>query len=187
MWIELPGPWIFVVNCLGIPFVHLLISWWTAGLPARRFCPSGFWFRSRGWERTGKTYQRLFLTRRWKSILPDGATWFKGFAKGRLDSMDLPYLERFVVETCRGEFAHWLQLIAIFGFIAWTPWPFSWVIIVYSMLSNFPCIINLRHTRGRLQNVIEKATVKSRGACGNGGIDRAMRAKSEKSGASVQP
>ena len=154
MWIELPKLWIAVINCLGIPAAHLLVAWLSSRLPATTFHPEGFLFRTRAWERSGFLYQRVFHVRRWKHRLPDAAPWFQGFAKGKLSSTDPAYLQTFITETCRGELSHWLQVIAISGFTIITPYPASLAIIAYSLLSNLPCIINLRHTRIRLKQIL---------------------------------
>ncbi len=156
MWIELPNLWIAILNCLGIPAAHLLVSWWASALPSSRFHPDSLLFRHRLWERGGSFYQKVFRVRSWKHRLPDAATWFGGIAKRRLESTGRRYLETFAIETCRGEFAHWLQILVISGFILWTPWPYSPVIIAYALLSNLPCVINLRHTRIRLLDLLGK-------------------------------
>lgn len=157
MWIELPNLWIATINCLGIPTAHLLIAWLSTLLPSGTFRPEGFLFRTRSWERGGFLYERVFHVRRWKHHLPDAAPWFKGFAKGRLSSTDPDYLRTFITEACRGELSHWLQVIAISSFVIITPYPASLIIIAYSLVSNLPCIINLRHTRIRLKAVFEKS------------------------------
>ena len=156
MWIELPALWIVVLNCLGIPAAHLLNGWWSTLLPARFFPPESMLYRSRSWERGGEVYIRLFRVRGWKHLLPDAAPWFRGFAKGQLASRDPSYLRTFVVETCRGEFSHWVQIAVIAAFIAWNPWPANLVIIAYSLLANLPCIVNLRHTRARMRRVLNR-------------------------------
>ncbi len=158
MWIELPNLWIAVINCLGIPATHLLISWLSTRLPAATFHPEGPLFHTRAWERGGFPYQRIFKVRQWKDRLPDAAPWFKGFAKGKLRSTEPAYLRTFILETCRGEFSHWLQIIAISCFIAITPYPACLFIIAYSLLSNLPCIINLRHTRIRLKKLLQASS-----------------------------
>jgi len=151
MWIELPKLWIAVINCLGIPAAHLGIAWASTRVPATAFNPDGLFFRTGWWERGGRLYERLFLVRRWKHLLPDAAPWFRGFAKGQLRSTDPAYLKTFATETCRGESSHWIQLLVIGSFILWTPFPAALVIIAWSLLSNLPCIINLRLTRIRIQ------------------------------------
>jgi len=156
MWIELPNHWIIILNCIGIPAVHLLISWWSNRMSSTQFFPERSIYRSRQWESSGKVYRKVFLLPWWKQYLPDAAPWFKGAPKKKLDSNDIDYLRNFAVETCRGEFSHWLQLIALLGFVIWNPFPANIVIIIYSFLSNLPCILNLRFTRTRLMRVIRK-------------------------------
>lgn len=79
-----------------------------------------------------------------------------GFAKGKLESTDNEYLTRFIAETKRGEFSHWLQFFVICCFSVWNPLPATAIIVVYSTLSNFPCILNLRYTRLRILRVMRK-------------------------------
>lgn len=154
MWIELPNYWIIILNCIGIPAVHLLISLWSNRMPANRFEPERFIYRSRPWESSGKIYPKIFLLPLWKNYLPDAAPWFKGVSKKNLNSKDIGYLRNFSIEACRGEFSHWLQMIALMGFVIWNPFPANLVIVVYSLISNLPCILNLRYTRARLMRVI---------------------------------
>ena len=158
MWIDLPPLWIGLLNGIGIPATHLLVSWAASAMPATAFHPDGFCFRSRPWEKNGAIYQRVFRVRRWKTMLPDAATWFNGFAKAKLQSTGPGYLRAFIIETCRGEFAHWVQLIMIAGFILWTPWPYATIILAYALFSNLPCITNLRHTRIRLRGLRSRTT-----------------------------
>lgn len=149
MWIELPTAWIVVINCLGIPAVHLLVSWWVTCLPETVFRCSGPWYRVRQWEMFW--YEHCLRIRRWKKCLPDAAPWFRGFSKGSLQCSDLSYLQRFAAETRRGECAHWIQWLLISGFVAWNPFPANLVILGYAVGSNGPCIVSLRHTRHRLE------------------------------------
>lgn len=157
MWIEVSNLWIAIINCLGIPAAHLLVSWGTSRLPTASFRPAGFLFRTRSWERSGFLYERVFQTRCWKDRLPDAGPWFQGFSKANLRSTKPAYLRTFITETCRGELSHWLQIIAINCFLIITPYPAGLVIIGYSLLSNLPCIINLRYTRIRLQKILARS------------------------------
>lgn len=154
MWIELPTAWIIVLNVVGIPAAHLLVAWWFTAMEGERFSPEGFLFRGRNWEREGQFYRRVFQVHRWKKFLPDGAAWLRGFAKGSLASRERSYLETFLRETCRGEAAHWVQMLVIFLFVVWNPFPANLVIIGYSVHSNLPCIISQRFTRARLRRVL---------------------------------
>ena len=152
MWLELPNTWIVILNVFGIPSVHLLIAWWSNRLPSR-------WFQSElptSARKPSRIYEDLFFIRRWKKFLPDAGPWMKGFPKGKLKSTDPDYLRAYILEARRGEFSHWLQLIAITGFVLWNPYPANYVIIFYTLLSNMPCILNLRYTRKRMLPVLIK-------------------------------
>lgn len=161
MWLELPDLWIVVLNVIGIPAIHLGISWIYTRLPGTTFRPDSFLFRERGWENRGDVYQRLFRIRIWKPLIPDAAPWFDGFAKGEMRNQGPDYFRRFVVETCRGEAAHYAQIPGILLTLIWNPWPVAAIVmIVYAFLSNLPCLILQRFTRARMRHhlaVIEEA------------------------------
>jgi len=156
MLFELPPLWIVILNVLGIPAIHLGISWLYTKMPRRWFDPDSPLFRERKWEDKGKFYQRIFKIRRWKGLLPDAAPWFDGFAKKNLRSMEAGFLRAFKAETCRGEAAHYAQVFGILGTLAWNPGIAAVVIAVYSVFSNLPCILLQRHTRVRLDHLLEK-------------------------------
>lgn len=152
MWIELSPWWIAGLNCVGIPAVHLLVSWVATCLPARVFEGRGSVSRLRPWERF--FYERGLQVRRWKDLLPDAAPWFGGVPKGRLEARDEASLRAFAVETCRGEWAHGVQMALLLGFVLWTPMPWAWVIVGYALMSNLPCMVSLRYARLRLERVL---------------------------------
>lgn len=153
MWLELSNLWIVVLNVIGIPGIHLGISWIYTRLPTSCFNPQSFFFRERAWEEKGTIYQKLFRVRRWKPLIPDAAPWFDGFAKGQLRNEGPDYFRRFIVETCRGEAAHYAQIPALLLTLAWNPWPVAaLVMIVYAFLSNLPCLILQRFTRARMRH-----------------------------------
>lgn len=153
MWIELPNLWITLLNVIGIPCAHLVLAILATKLPVRWFARETIAPMSRAEIRL---HQQLFLTPKWKQLLPDAAPWFGGFAKGKLTDTSPEYLHRFIAETRRGELSHWAQTLVIFSFIAWNPWPANLVIASYALLSNLPCILNLRYTRARLIRVLHK-------------------------------
>ncbi|HBF17653.1 MAG TPA: hypothetical protein DDW37_08460 [Verrucomicrobiales bacterium] len=146
MWLEFSNLTIILLNCLGIPAVHLAIAWLCEQFGDHRFVrclPSVA-------PKPNNFYEKSLFIRRWKRLLPDGAPWFDGFPKKKLKSTEPDYLRKFILETRRGEFSHWIQWILITGFIAWNPFPANLVIIAYAFASNVPCLLNLRHTRQRL-------------------------------------
>jgi glycosyl-4,4'-diaponeurosporenoate acyltransferase len=146
MWLEFSNLTIILLNCLGIPAIHLAIAWLCEQLSDHYFVRL---FPSVA-TKPNKCYEKYLFIRRWKHLLPDGAPWFDGFPKKKLKSTEPDYLRKFILETRRGEFSHWIQWILITGFIAWNPFPANLVIIAYAFASNVPCLVNLRHTRQRL-------------------------------------
>jgi len=163
MWIELTNSWIALINIIGIPTCHLGIAWLCTRLPASLFEKPHHQDSHHDRGPDSVIYEKLFLVRYWKSLLPDAAPWFNGFAKGPLSSTKIDYLQSFVTETRRGEFSHWLQMLAISLFIIWTPHPWLFIILIYAILSNAPCIINLRYTRLRILSLIDKKQSKNHG------------------------
>lgn len=156
MWLELPPLWIVLLNIVGIPGIHLAVSWIFTRIPRGRFHASHPLFREIRWEDGGAFYQRWFLIRQWKGLLPDAAPWFDGFAKGKLTDKDPNYLRDFIAETCRGEAAHYAQIPALWICLIWNPWPVAaGIIMIYSVISNLPCLLLQRFTRARLRHFLE--------------------------------
>ena len=152
MLFDLSNFTITLLNCLGIPFVHLAIAWACEQLKDKVFIrpiPDAP-------PEPGHFYEKYFLIRRWKHLLPDGAPWFNGFPKKKLQSTEPDYLRKFILETRRGEFSHWVQWLLITGFVVWNPFPANLVIIMYAAITNVPCLVNLRHSRQRLIPVLAK-------------------------------
>jgi glycosyl-4,4'-diaponeurosporenoate acyltransferase len=124
-------------------------------MDARRFKPGGWLFRARGWERDGSFYEIVGI-RRWKDSLPDAGPWFAGgFSKAGLASRAPDYLQRFIVETCRGEGAHWLAMFPAPLFFFWNrPWV-GGLMVAYALVGNLPCLIAQRYNRRRLERLLK--------------------------------
>lgn len=153
MPLELPIGWVVALNVLGWPVIQLGLAWGWTRLPARWLkAPTALPF-----ERGGGFYERAFAIRRWKDRLPDGASWIGGgFAKARLQQRDAGYLERFIVETWRGELCHWCAFAFVPLFFLWNPWWGDLVIVAYALLANGPCILVQRYNRARMQEALKR-------------------------------
>lgn len=149
------------VNILAWPAIHIGFAWAGTRARASRFEPEGWLFRTRFFERNGWIYENLFLVKAWKDYLPDGATWFRGgFPKKNLGRADLEYLNRFIVETCRGEAVHWAVFLASGVFFLWNePWV-GWIMVAYATAANMPCIIVQRYNRNRMRRLAAKRKTK---------------------------
>jgi len=148
-----------IVNALAWLVIHLGFAWGGTRLPADRFNPDAWWYRPRAFERKGRIYERWFGVRRWKDLMPDGAGWFKGgFRKRGLRMTEDAYLERFVVETCRGEFVHWMVLTAGLLFFIWNTVDVALIMVLYAVIANVPCIVIQRYNRIRLRRLLDRKT-----------------------------
>lgn len=157
MLVELPIWVIVILNMVAVPCIHLGLSWFYTRLPSSWFKPESFLFRLRMWEKAGAFYQSVFAIRTWKGMLPDAAPWFDGFAKGNFKTKERSYIDRFIVETCRSEGAHYAQLIGLLITVIWNPWPTAGIIMIsYAFLSNLPCVLLQRFTRARLRRLLAK-------------------------------
>ncbi len=137
--------------------LQLLISWLVLRVPIASFAPEGWLYRLRGWERGGEIYQSVFRVRRWKERLPSGGPWMGGFRMKHIASSERTYLQRWLLETCRAELAHWLQLLVAPLFFLWNPPVAGVIILFYALAVNLPCIIVQRYNRPRLRGILQRA------------------------------
>lgn len=67
--------------------------------------------------------------------------------KSKIASHDPDSLQRFALESRRGEMAHWAMLFCFPVFYLWNPhWAFI-VMVIYAVFANLPCIIVQHYNR----------------------------------------
>jgi glycosyl-4,4'-diaponeurosporenoate acyltransferase len=155
MIIHLPIAITILIDVITWFIIHIGVSYIMTRQPSTSFSSDSSLYRKRSWERNGRFYEKLFRLKSWKRRLPDGAIIFKnGFRKKHLKETDKDYLEFFIRETCRAELTHWI--VFLFGplFLIWNLWWVGVVMILYSTISNTPCIITQRYNRIRLQRIV---------------------------------
>lgn len=157
MPIELPLLWIIILNSLGWPIIQLGLAWLFTRMPDGWFHPPRQSFEKyETW-----LYESFFQIHRWKDKLPDAAAWFgSGFAKSELVTTEPSYLQRFIRETWRGELCHWCAIAFLPLFFLWNPRWADWVMIIYVISANLPCILAQRHNRIRLTRLLAKKSRK---------------------------
>ena len=132
MLIEPSIAWVIALNIIAWLIIQFGLAWSFTQLAAERFDPH-------------------------KDKLPDASRMFRGgFAKANLQTASPEFLERFLRETWRGEFVHWLALLTLPLFCIWNPW---WGVLVNAAAAltvNFPCILALRYNRARFLRVISR-------------------------------
>ena len=148
MWVELPPIGIILLNVAAIPAIQLGCAWIFTKLPEG-------WFDAPLPSRPPPRSSSSLFLKKWKRHLPDGASWFAGgFHKRVLMSKDARYLSRFILETRRGEACHWTAMISCSIPFFWNPWWGCWVIGLYAVVANLPCILLQRVNRKRLQRML---------------------------------
>lgn len=149
--------YLLAFNVVAWPFIHLIVSKWALSFPVSSFHADSHLYRLRKWESGGKIYEDCFKVKAWKNRLPDGAAWFSGgFAKKKVASKNRDYLNVFALETCRGEWAHWVTLGFLPIFLAVNPLWAQLVMSVYAVVFNIPCIIAQRYNRHQIQRILLK-------------------------------
>lgn len=125
--------------------------------PARAFERDTWLYRTRRFERRGRFYEDRLRIKRWKDHLPEaGALFTGGFSKRALRARDPEALTRFVVETRRAEWAHWLIMAITPVFLLWS-WPWvELVMVLYALAANAPCLLVQRYNRARLQVLLAR-------------------------------
>lgn len=154
MWIELPLFWLLILNIIAWFFFHMSISFAMLQIPDEWLDKQKDGFRPKKWEKNGNIWQEVFAVRRWKKYLPDGSLFIKSsYDQTNLQGSEIEQLKKFIIETKRAEFTHWLMIPPAFLFFIWNP-PWAGILmIVYALVLNLPLIIAQRYNRPRLERL----------------------------------
>lgn len=151
----LPETWTIVICFALWGGLQSLAAFICFIIPDKYYKPDSWVFRSHKWEKKGKFYSKYLKVNKWKRFLPDGAAAFKnGYKKKTFNNYTKEGIEKFLVESCRGEMSHWLAMIPfwVFGFFA-PPWIIP-CMLAYAIIINIPCIIAQRYNRPRFSTVL---------------------------------
>lgn len=147
----------FLLIFLLWPTFQLGSALWALKIKDSNFHFDSFFFKTHRWENKGLIYERLFLVQKWKKHLPDGGGAFKnGYRKKHLSDFSKPSFEKFLAESCRAEFSHWLAIIPFFVFGFFCPPIVILYMFIYAVLINLPCIIVQRYNRPRIAKLCER-------------------------------
>ncbi|MCY1153399.1 MAG: hypothetical protein PQJ49_13580 [Sphaerochaetaceae bacterium] len=150
-------PWEMVISFFIVwPLIQLIVTLICNLFDVKKFNPNSFFLRCHKWENGGKVYKTIFKIHKWKHLLPDGARVEKnGFEKKYLKTYDKEYIREFIYQTGRAEISHWLQIIPFWVFGFWCPFYIIWLMLLYALLVNIPCILAQRYNRPRLIRVYD--------------------------------
>ena len=154
---EWPILWTIVVDFAAWFIFHMAAALLALHLPDRWFTADRWPYRTGNWERGGQVWQDVFKVRTWKERLPDGALMLgRGYVKKRLQASHASALDDFIRESRRAELTHYLAATPAVLFFLWNPPWAGWVMIVYAILANAPCIIAQRYNRPRFARIREQ-------------------------------
>lgn len=127
-------------------------------IPDRLYKYNKFPYKPLKIELKGDIYQILFRVKKWKHLLPDGAkAWKKkGYEKKHIKGFDNETLNKFLIESCRAELTHILPILMVWVFFLFTPPMVGLIMVIYSLITNLPCLIVQRFNRPRLINLLDK-------------------------------
>lgn len=132
-------------------------------LPESVLNPARNRYAARAWEKDGRWYREKLRIQSWKDRIPQYNG--PGFSKRNITDDSISYLDRFIRETCRGEWMHmsglWCMAVEIFINPALVGAFMSLVVL----LANLPFAIVQRYNRFRLLSLREKR-LKCIGAAG---------------------
>lgn len=101
---------------------------------------------------TRERYERLGV-RWWKRRYPEGGAWAGGESKSRLpDLTDRVAVERYVVETRRAEWVHWLSCLTWLPVLLFAPWWVAAALAVITLVVDGVAIGIVRYNRLRLSS-----------------------------------
>ena len=143
---------LILTNSIFWVLLHFLSGYLSHLLPSSFYTLKNPWFKKRCWELDGRLYVKLFRVKAWKDRVPEAGELFRinPFNKKRFISKQKAYVERFILETCRGELAHWLPILFYPLSIIWNPPIGCWIMLAYALLANLPFVIIQRYNRIRL-------------------------------------
>jgi glycosyl-4,4'-diaponeurosporenoate acyltransferase len=123
---------------------------------------NNFIFRIRKWEKKGLIYEKIFMIKRWKKLLPSGDELFKNLPhKNLLAKKDLDTLKLFIKETCRAEIIHLTIMLSSLLFFIFAHWIIAVAMMGYAFLENIWCIMTQRYNRARLIKILKKYKIQS--------------------------
>lgn len=156
--ILLTGAEAVALNIAAWVGIHLSVSLLTSRMDGRSICRFNWMWNEKSAEESGRLYERLMI-KRWKDRMPEAGGLFPGgMSKKHLHAAK--DMERFVLETKRGELSHWMQLFAFLLFFIWNT-PGSVLINgLYAACFNLPFIMIQRYNRIRLNRALSKRKMK---------------------------
>jgi hypothetical protein len=154
--------WLTIVLFFVLWFCFQLGAGWLCfRKPDDFFNKDTFLYRTRKWERDGLFYEQWFRIKKWKKYLPDGGGFFNGgYTKRHIVDFSVENLQQYLIESRRAELTHWLGIFPFWIFGLFAPFHVIWIMLVYALVVNVPCIIAQRYNRPRIMKLLTKKKIR---------------------------
>lgn len=137
--------------------IHLGLGYLCSKIPINKFNPNAPFYQTKTWEKEGILYQQLFHVRSWKKFIPQGSKVYRNsFSLQHLTSVESAYLDRWLRESIRAEFCHWVMIIPGGFFFLWNTTVVGFLIIGYALVTNLVPIVLQRYNRPRIRRLIKQ-------------------------------
>ena len=144
---------VLIINIFLGTVWHIAMLYWCVFRKTTAFDSNKKIYRPRKWEKDGKFYSDVLKINRWKDFLPQ-YVGKGGFSKEHLDNnVSIEYLDRFILETCRGEWNHSMNCTFTFVLLVLNSLPMGIILSILLILGNLPFIVIQRYNRLRLQKL----------------------------------
>lgn len=139
-----------VWNLVIVGLWHIVVFLACIRLPDSAFDPAKERYAPKPWEHGGRWYRDTVRIQAWKDKLPQHIGR-DGFSKKHLTEMSVDYLDKFIVETCRGEWMHLKSCICAVVTLLINPLLVGILMMAFILIANVPFAAVQRYNRFRLQ------------------------------------
>ena len=143
----------FLINFIFGVIRHYAVLFVCISIDDSVFDPNRKIYRIRKWENEGKFYSDVLKINKWKDFLPQHVGK-DGLSKEHIDNVSIEYLDKFILETCRGEWNH--RMNCVFAIVLFTLNGFTNVSVILAaadVFGNIPFLMIQRYNRFRLQRL----------------------------------
>ena len=153
--IPIPSPWNILLTIAFWPTWVYAMGFLAHSLPMSVVGRDSWLTRTRAWERNGNWYAKNLRITRWKDRVPEaGAAFAGGFAKRTTGGGDIETVRRFIAETRRAEYAHWMMGAGWIIPALWGPWYAGVLNLIFGAGFCLPFVAIQRYNRARLQRLL---------------------------------
>lgn len=151
---------IILINMLLIVLWHLAVLFVCRNIKDKTFfSPKKFLYIPKKWEENGNFYVKKLKIKKWKDKLPQYVAK-NGFSKKNLQSLTKlspEYIERFILETCRAEWNHFICCMYFLVSFILNSFPYGVIFSLIPIIANVPFIFIQRYNRIRLLKLRRRA------------------------------